>query len=349
MINSDNSDRQDVLDKPTRQRKVLDIKTKKSIIELSKQGLSHQTIATRYSIGRSTVTKILLNKEHILENSIEHFHDFRKRIRKTVYDGLETELFKWCTEGVSIPNHKVYYSCSNRNEKRNVLNPNIINVREGVDKDMILWKAECLAKDMNLNDFVANNTWLGKFKRKYYLNFKTAKRRTYLNDGFSIKELTKECNPIAYRPPTEIQSRKVLVKSNVPQNVDLFNLSKDYKTKNSSFSVSNLLNPAIPVLKVGASNDKVDDASEVSPPESGTSSAQSAPVFEPKHSPEVIIHTALIEKRKLGGLVDNEHSQKRKPIHRTEEDFLKNFFPTNVESKSKSVVTPEAKNRNMFY
>src|SRR5690348_15821277 len=78
-----------------KRRKVLDMGCKKLIVELSKQGLSHQSIANELKIGRSTVTKVLLNKKLLGEGTLDFYDDSRKRLRKGKFDDLEIELFKW--------------------------------------------------------------------------------------------------------------------------------------------------------------------------------------------------------------------------------------------------------------
>ncbi|KAI9292215.1 hypothetical protein K502DRAFT_367794, partial [Neoconidiobolus thromboides FSU 785] len=136
-------------------RRVLDIKTKKNIIEKSELGLSHQKIADMYNIGRSTVTKIIQRKQYILSSTIAEYRSSRKRIRKTEHDLLEKKLLELCFDF---------------NDGRSLIKP-------GVDAEKIIAKANELAVEFGYWNFVGDLTWAGRFRRKYNLNFKISKKK----------------------------------------------------------------------------------------------------------------------------------------------------------------------------
>ncbi|KAI9292216.1 hypothetical protein K502DRAFT_367796 [Neoconidiobolus thromboides FSU 785] len=125
-------------------RATLDLKTKRKIIEIAELGYSHQKIADKFNIGRSTVTKILLKKD-VLLNTIESEIDLsRKRLRRTELNGLENKLATWYLEAN-------------------------INKSHIVDLQALKSQAIALAKEMGINNFNFDSAWIQKFCTKFRL------------------------------------------------------------------------------------------------------------------------------------------------------------------------------------
>ncbi|KAI9293105.1 hypothetical protein K502DRAFT_367026 [Neoconidiobolus thromboides FSU 785] len=140
-------------------RKAIDISTKLEIIKQADQGFPHKTIAEQFKIGRSTVTKIILNKDKIKLLKEGVFNKLRKRIRLTGYDHLENRLLQLCSEGAILTTDS------------------FLRLNEDITGDVIANKAKTLLEELSINNLTIDNSWLIRFRRKYKLKFKMSEKR----------------------------------------------------------------------------------------------------------------------------------------------------------------------------
>ncbi|KAI9294033.1 hypothetical protein K502DRAFT_325027 [Neoconidiobolus thromboides FSU 785] len=233
-INNSNTHKKN--DGEIKRRKVLDIGCKKLIIELSKQGLSHQAIANRLKVGRSTVTKILLNKKLVTEGALDFYDDSRKRLRKGEFDDLEIELFKWCTYGLNVDQKPKIYR-GNEAKENEGLNQ-LIKIRNDITKEDIISYAYNLSIQMNLPNFTPNISWILKFQRKFQLDLAHVLNNNPVDINlFSKTQINSDNYSLA----------NVVVKSNFNQNNNYYN---DIKINNPPIIVPDIQidNVATPTL-----------------------------------------------------------------------------------------------------
>ncbi|KAI9292746.1 hypothetical protein K502DRAFT_332103 [Neoconidiobolus thromboides FSU 785] len=151
-----------------KKRKVLNIHIKKEIVRLAEEGATHKDLAEMYDIGRSTVTKIILRKDEILNYEILE-NDPRKCFRKNKDEKLESILYTWCTEGQNIDFNNFSF------------------VRENIEITDIASKAISLANELNINlDHDLN--WAKKFLRKFKLKLKKHNKNSELVVGSNVPE-----------------------------------------------------------------------------------------------------------------------------------------------------------------
>ncbi|KAI9296659.1 hypothetical protein K502DRAFT_323676 [Neoconidiobolus thromboides FSU 785] len=168
-----------------RQRKTIHPEDKKSILELRKLGLSHQKIATQFDISRSSVTRILLNREKYSLSSFEKRQEYPlsspinlEEIQHE-YAIIEIEIIKWCKEEM---NH----------------NENTLKIRADIDKSDIIYKAIELAYKLRVYSLIGVMSWYHRFENRYKLQFQ-----------ISSPKINNPVSPIT-------------VKSNVPKEMYLF-------------------------------------------------------------------------------------------------------------------------------
>ncbi|KAI9293102.1 hypothetical protein K502DRAFT_325492 [Neoconidiobolus thromboides FSU 785] len=165
-----------------KERVVLSMAQRLEIVNLGEQhGLSHQEIATQFNVGRSTVTKILLNKEKIKRISKGVSNDLRKRIRTSEFDELERRLAVWCTKDAII------------NDK------GILELTSEHDSSKIEEKAQELAVELKLSNFSPNSRWLVKFRRKFKLGFKNIVKSKEDNNQYVNQNIYNQIETIGFQ------------------------------------------------------------------------------------------------------------------------------------------------------
>ncbi|KAI9292217.1 hypothetical protein K502DRAFT_94502 [Neoconidiobolus thromboides FSU 785] len=126
-----------------KKRRILDIATKKNILEASKLGYSHQKIADMFEVGRSTVTKLLLRKD-IVSKEVEQSPKDSEMSNTEIF---EAKLLKWCKSEVK--------------KGSRIVNIDLIN------------KASLIAKNMKFYDVEINSTWVTDFCGKFQLDIES--------------------------------------------------------------------------------------------------------------------------------------------------------------------------------
>ncbi|KAI9293103.1 hypothetical protein K502DRAFT_367024 [Neoconidiobolus thromboides FSU 785] len=139
-------------------RFALSISQKLEVIKLHEDGMLHKDIAKHFNVGRSTVTKILLKKDEITQLSKGIQIDLREKVRKHKFANIEQKVMEWCSYDL-IKSHK-----------GDLLFPLNYN------SDKIKEKAKEIAAGIGENNFIADNKWLARFRRRFKLNF-VIKRR----------------------------------------------------------------------------------------------------------------------------------------------------------------------------
>ncbi|KAI9293104.1 hypothetical protein K502DRAFT_343435 [Neoconidiobolus thromboides FSU 785] len=142
-----------------KERNVLDMTQKLEIIRLHKAGSTNQYISNMFNIGRSTVSKIITNKERLLTLSEGVENDLRKRVRKNEFNILEKRVIEWCTKDAE------------KDEQ------GFLKLAPDYDSDKIIMKAQKIANELNQSHFIADTLWLSKLRRKFKLKFKIPKKQ----------------------------------------------------------------------------------------------------------------------------------------------------------------------------
>ncbi|KAI9292745.1 hypothetical protein K502DRAFT_68370 [Neoconidiobolus thromboides FSU 785] len=136
--------------KARKHRNVLNIHTKKTIVKLAESGLTHKSLAEKFNVARSTITKIILRKDEILNHEILKY-DPRKCFKKNQDEKLENLLYLWCTEGQNIELSSVNLI------KSNITSKCVVN------------KANEIAGSLKLGSSDIDSKWIKRFLRKFKL------------------------------------------------------------------------------------------------------------------------------------------------------------------------------------
>lgn len=202
-------------------RKVLNIGQKREILEQLTNGETHQTVANKYGVGRSTVTKVWKNKDRIELNHLGSLVDFKKRLRKGRFDTLEIELLKWCFGECK---KSLNLSLGLNLEDEETIDDAVTNFLKDkwvIDDNIIRKQAEKIAKELDCEDFECSAKWLGQFKRKFDLS-SGRKRRQHNSVNMLQNFSTKESLEL-------LPATTHVIKSNVPPSVELFHLVRKFK------------------------------------------------------------------------------------------------------------------------
>ncbi|KAI9292747.1 hypothetical protein K502DRAFT_68380 [Neoconidiobolus thromboides FSU 785] len=190
-------------------RKVLNIHTKKKIIELADTGLSHLSISKIFEVGRSTVTKILLRKNVILRNEILDC-DPRKCLKDSTLNDLEGKLYKWCTVGIQIDSTGTTF------------------IKEGITTDDILTKANELMNGLKLTNFAPDTKWITRFCRKYKLKKNNSKKdkvllvKSNVPEGYGLNDNSNEATSITEQYPQDFSYDIFSSFNNINQNMPYY-------------------------------------------------------------------------------------------------------------------------------
>ncbi|KAI9293672.1 hypothetical protein K502DRAFT_343005 [Neoconidiobolus thromboides FSU 785] len=142
----DSSLTNNTIEKARKKRIVLNMHDKKAIVKLVNKGMSHKMVAEKFNVARSTITKLALRKEEILNYPILD-NDPRKCFKKETDDEVGNHLYKWCTEGRELDLKEV-----------TMLDPSL-------SLDFIINKAKEIADDLDLTSLIINTSWARKFLR----------------------------------------------------------------------------------------------------------------------------------------------------------------------------------------
>lgn len=121
-------------------RKCLSLKDKIDIIRDRQNGVAVATLATKYEIDRSTITKIVRQKEALLKTEASRPTESTKKVAREKFGEINEAVLKWVN---SIKDTEIDLQAS-----------------------LIQEKAMFFAKEFKNDEFVASRGWLDKFLKR---------------------------------------------------------------------------------------------------------------------------------------------------------------------------------------